>query len=58
MTPTQHDDTAAPECPRCHSGMTISRIMPGEPGRETRTYRCQSCGEEVTQAARIDDRPS
>jgi DNA-directed RNA polymerase subunit RPC12/RpoP len=56
--PAQHDNITAPKCLRCQGSMTISRIVPGEPGRETRTYRCPSCGEELSQTASTGDRSS
>jgi len=40
-----------PTCPRCQRAMTVSRIVPEQPGHETRTYRCAACGEEWSEPA-------
>ena len=50
---TQHDGSAFPKCPRCGKAMTISRIMPAEPGHETRTYHCAGCDEERSETVRL-----
>ena len=45
-----HDGSVAlPKCPTCRTEMAISRIVPAEAGRETRTYRCARCGEELAE---------
>lgn len=49
--PNPHNGFTFPNCPRCQSPMTISRIVPGEPGRETRTFHCPRCGEELSETA-------
>jgi ribosomal protein L37AE/L43A len=48
---TEAKDYVMPTCRRCQRAMTVSRIVPEQPGRETRTYRCTACGEEWSEPA-------
>jgi transposase-like protein len=48
---TDGQAAAMPTCPRCHRPMIVSRIVPDQPGHETRTYRCAACGDEISEKA-------
>jgi tRNA(Ile2) C34 agmatinyltransferase TiaS len=32
-----------PPCPKCGKRMLLTRIVPGEPGYDTRTFECEEC---------------
>jgi hypothetical protein len=49
---TGEQRSVMPTCPRCQRVMTLSRIVPEQPGYETRTYHCIGCGEELSETAR------
>ena len=49
--PQTKEGSVMPTCPRCQRAMTVSRIVPDQPGRETRTYHCAGCGEELLEKA-------
>jgi transposase-like protein len=48
---TEDPGIIMPACPRCQRAMKVSRIVPDQPGRETRTFRCVGCGEELSETA-------
>jgi hypothetical protein len=48
---TEDQGSVMPTCRRCQRAMTVSRIVPEQPGHETRTYRCTACGEEWSEPA-------
>jgi len=47
-------------CPRCHAKMMLTRIMPGSPGFEIRSFECPECrhaiAQRVASQADMDDR--
>jgi len=47
IKPTTEVNT--PKCPRCGSSMHLERIEPDKPEYDRRIFRCQTCGESVSE---------
>jgi ribosomal protein S27AE len=42
-------------CPKCGCTAVLSAIEPAEPGYDKRTFRCSSCGHQVTMTVKIEN---
>jgi ribosomal protein S27AE len=42
-------------CPKCGSIAVLAAIEPAEPGYDKRTFRCSSCGHQVTMTVKIEN---
>jgi rubredoxin len=51
MTPI---DSNAP-CPECGGVAVLAAIEPDEPGFDKRTFRCSSCGHQVTTTVKVEN---
>ena len=45
-------EVTTPRCPRCGSPMHLERIEPDKPQHDRRTFRCQECGEQVSETVK------
>jgi transposase-like protein len=52
ITPTT-TETNTPKCPRCGgSSMHLERIEPDKPQHDRRIFRCETCGESVSETVK------
>jgi transposase-like protein len=56
MTTEQTGPTAteatAPKCPHCGSRTHLERIEPDKPQHDRRIFRCEACGESVSETVK------
>jgi len=46
-------EVTTPNCPRCGSPMNLERIEPDKPHHDRRIFRCQKCGESVSETVKF-----
>jgi transposase len=51
-TPTTTEVTTS-KCPRCGSPMHLERIEPDKPQHDRRIFRCEACGESVSETVKF-----
>jgi ribosomal protein S27AE len=54
--PSSGTEASHVSCPKCGCIAVLAAIEPAEPGYDKRTFRCSSCGQQVTMTARIENR--
>ena len=52
MRPTTTEVTT-PKCPRCGSATHLERVEPDKPQHDRRTFRCDQCGESVSETVKF-----
>jgi len=45
-------EVTTPKCPRCGSPMHLERIEPDKPQHDRRIFRCEACGESVSETVK------
>ena len=45
-------EVTTPKCPRCALPMHLERIEPDKPQHDRRIFRCETCGESVSETVK------
>jgi predicted RNA-binding Zn-ribbon protein involved in translation (DUF1610 family) len=54
-TPSDPKKLEQPACDSCGQPMYLTRIEPGEPGEDLRSFECPVCGHTTTKTVRFRD---